>query len=647
MTQFRITAPNLAELYGKAGSVYADMPAFATRRAALNWEPVTFRDLYERGCALATSLIELGVGPRERIGLLGDNRFEWILADYAVQLCGAADVPRGRDVTDDEIRFIFRHAGVSVAFVETEQLQERLLRLRGELPELREIILLDPRGAAAQGTLRLEDLVARGRALREGGNRDVEARVAQVREDDLFTLIYTSGTTGEPKGVMLTHANMISQIDGIPLDMRCTDRALSILPVWHIFERVFEMLAISRGCCTYYSHVRTLGEDMENVQPTFMGSAPRMWENLHERILSRVEKAHPVRRALFHTAYFLSHHYQDSVFFLRGRSLDLRGRSLAENAALSVYHALRWLILLAPYGFFNAAVLEKLRMVVGGCLRASISGGGALPKEVDQFFNYIGIPVLEGYGMTETAPTISVRTPARLVIGTVGPLLPRTEVRIVCLETGRTLYPDRSRPDLGRGRKGEIAVQGPQVMKGYYRNPEATTRALRDGWMHTGDIGLITFNDCLKIVGRCKETIVLRSGENLEPAPIEMRLVQSPLIEHAVVVGQDCKHVFALIVPSLAGCAARGLKAGTLAELVSLEPVRVLLSQEIRELISERNGFKPHERIHGFELLPQPFQVGMELTGLFKIKRHVVTEKYRHEIEALIARAEPARRSRS
>lgn len=624
MEPLRATGRHLAELYAHAAELFGDLPAFATRREALSWDPVSFRELYERGLCLATALIDLGVEAREHVGLLGDNRFEWILADYGVQLCGAADVPRGRDVTDREIEYILEHAEARVSFVETRQLLKRIEPLRDKLPHLRTLILLEPVEKAPAGVLRLADLLARGAALRAEGDRRAEERIAGIRGEDLFTLIYTSGTTGVPKGVMLTHANMISQVQNIHMDIRCTDRVLSILPVWHVYERVFEMISISRGCCTYYTTPRHLAEDLANVEPTFMGSAPRLWENLHQRILKRAREAHPVRRALFHTAYFLAHHYKESVFFLTRRHIFLKPVHPLAEAAGMVFHALRWFLLLPWYGFFNAAVLEKLRLVVGGQFRASVSGGGALPREVDQFFNYLGIPVLEGYGLTETSPVIAVRTHERLVIGTVGILLPDTSVRIANPETGKILYPDESDPHLGRGRQGEIEVKGAQVMRGYYKDKEATDRAFHDGWFRTGDLGMITFNDCLRIVGRCKDTIVLSSGENLEPGPIEARLGQSNLIEHIMVVGQDRRFVTALIVPTQQAAAAFDESA-----------LHDAMAKEIRERVSTDKGFKAYELIRDFRILSDNFSVGDELTNLQKLKRHVVAEKHRELIDSM------------
>jgi len=553
-------------------------------------------------------------------------------------------VPRGRDVTDAEMSYIIDHARIRVAFVETEALQEQILRLKPSLPGLREIILLDPVGNTRPGVRALGDVVNLGAELRADGDRRAEKRMAGIKPDDLFTLIYTSGTTGRPKGVMLTHANMISQVETIPVEVVCTDRVLSILPVWHSYERVFEVLAIYRGACTYYSSVRHLAEDLKNVEPTFMGSAPRLWESLYQRIMKDVRSSHWMRQVLFHIAYFLGHYYQESVFYLTGNDLRLAHEPRWKRAFKLVGHAMRWLILLPWYGFFNAAVLERIRQSVGGSLKATVSGGGALPIEIDRFFNYVGIPVLEGYGLTETAPVLAVRTEAHVVTGTVGSMLPQTDVRIVDLESNEVLYPNPRRPHNGRGLRGEVQVRGPQVMKGYYREPELTNAVMKGGWFRTGDIGLMTFNDCLKILGRSKSTIVLRSGENLEPEPIEMRLNQSRYIDHCMVVGQDQKHISALIVPSIEGFRDVGMDARNTAELAEKPGVRDIIRTEIKKLISTSNGFKSHELIHEFEVVPETFEVGRELTNLFKLKRHVVEERYSKTIAAIYSQQEVSSR---
>lgn len=633
----RVITDNLALLYREAGSRYGELPAFAIRKKALDWQPVSFRELYEQGLNLATGLIDLGVRSKDHVGLFSDNRFEWILTDYAVQFCGAADVPRGRDVSDTELMYIIDHAGIKICFVETEALAKRLLMLRSKLPKLQEIVVMDPSAPALKGTIRLESIYMKGRDLRNAGNREAEKRIAAIKPDDLFTLIYTSGTTGTPKGVMLTHDNMMSQIRNLPGRHGPNDRILSVLPIWHVFERVIEMYTISFGGCTYYSSIQTLSDDMKNVEPTFMASAPRLWEKVHEKILTGVRRSHPVRQVLFHIAYFLAKQYKVSEYYITNKQIKLKPTPFWKRALLTPFHAIRWLIVLPWYGFFNAAVLERVRLGAGGSLAATISGGGALPAHIDKFFNYVGIPVLEGYGLTETSPVISVRSKLNLVLGTVGPPIRETEVRIICNNTGKTLYPDPAENAAGRGKTGEIWVKGPQVMKGYYRDEQLSKAALEDGWFRTGDLGMITHNDCLKIVGRSKSTIVLSSGENVEPEPLEMKLRQSRYIDQCMVVGQDQKFLGLLVVPEISAFRKNGSQPKDLTELTALPEARAVIQKEIRQLISSSTSFKRYEQIRDFRILPKPFVVDEELTNLFKIKRHVVNDKYRQVIGELFS----------
>ena len=430
---------------------------------------------------------------------------------------------------------------------------------------------------------------------------------------------------------------MASQIRNLPFELTPADRALSILPIWHSYERVFEVISIACGVDTYYTSLRHLGDDLRSVGPTIMVSAPRLWEGLHQRILSCVEKAPLPRRLLFHAARLTAHGVRRARSFFSGQEIDLHGRGKAHSALQAVRHALVWMLCILPSLLLDRLVLAKLRAVVGGRFRGTISGGGALPHHVDAFFNDIGIPVLEGYGLTESCPVLAVRTWSRLVIGTVGPAFPDTEVRIVDPLTGAILYPDPTFPYLGRGRRGEIHAKGPQIMRGYYKDPEGTARILRDGWLATGDLGIMTFNDCLKIVGRCKETIVLLGGENVEPLPIESCLLRSPLIDQCMVVGQDQKHLGVLIVPSLEGFASAGITVSDLSSLKGRPEADALLRSEIRQLVGAAAGFKPFERIASVEIIEKPFEVGEELTMTFKLKRHVIAEKYIKVITAMFA----------
>ncbi|MDO9152230.1 MAG: long-chain fatty acid--CoA ligase [Paludibacter sp.] len=636
---YRIQAENLAALFQKSAEKYNDLPAFATRESALQWTPITYKELYAQGLEVATGLIAMGVQARDHIGHFGDNRLEWILADCAVQLSGAADVPRGRDVTDAELEYIIEHAEIKFAFVETEELQNRLLDLKSKLPLLQQIVLLDPKANAKEGVKTLLEVKEMGAKLRKQNDRRVEERMAGIKPDDLFTLIYTSGTTGKPKGVMLTHANMVSQVKNLPGKHNMNDRILSVLPIWHVFERVVEMYTIGFGGCTFYSSIQNLGDDMRNIEPTFMASAPRLWEKLHERIIQNIKSSHPVRQILFHIAYFLSRHYTASVYYINNKNLKTQPEHWLKKVFLLPFHILRFVLIIPWYGFFNAAVLERIRLGAGGSLGATISGGGALPIHIDRFFNNVGIPVLEGYGMTESSPVISVRAFENLVVGTVGPALPETEIQIVDIETGDVLFPNIKKAHNGRGVRGEIWVKGPQVMKGYFKDAELTNKTIVDGWLRTGDLGMMTHNDCLKILGRSKSTIVLLSGENVEPEPIEMSLQQSEYIEHCMVVGQDKKFIGVIIVPSVLKFRQEGFKVKTVAELVDNNDVQKIIRAEIKRLNSSQNGFRHFEQVKDFRMLNESFEVGNELTNLFKIKRHIVEKKYNDVINDLFKTA--------
>ncbi|GAB4165353.1 MAG: long-chain fatty acid--CoA ligase [Terrimicrobiaceae bacterium] len=630
----RIHCENLARLYQSAAGRFGGLPAFATRHSGGDYEAVSFAQLYEKGLDLATALIHLGLQAREHVGLIADNRLEWILCDYGVLLAGAADVPRGTDVTEAEIVYILGHSDARFVIVENDSCLAKVWRARARLGGIEHIIVMAPKAPLPVPHRReakvhsLDELLNRGRQLRSAGDRQAEERIAGVRPDDLFTIIYTSGTTGTPKGVPLTHANMASQIRNLPFSLYQGERALSILPVWHSYERVFEMVAISMGVGTYYTSIRTIGEDLKKVRPHVMASAPRLWENLYLKLLGRIQSGPAIRRGLFSMACSASLAVTRARRFFAGQELDTTGRGVVENIRLGIRRAIALIFLSVPARLLDKVVLSKVRQAAGfSDFRGTISGGGALQPHVDEFFNAIGIPVLEGYGLTETSPVLAVRTWDHLVIGTVGPMYPETEVRIVDLNTGDILFPSNRR-GRGRGLRGEIHVKGPQVMGGYYKDPEATGRVLKDGWFNTGDIGMVTFNDCLKILGRSKDTIVLLNGENVEPVPIEAKLASSPLIDQCMVTGQDAKALGALIVPAMDGLKAAGCRVAYMVDAAGDARVKELIEAEIRRLVGPHTGFKPYERIVDFRLLPKPFEVGHELTNTLKLKRHVINDAY-------------------
>ncbi len=636
---------DLTQLLRATVERHGTRPAFARRGSGKEFLAVTYEELYERVLALGTALIQhCGLAPREHVGLIADNRLEWIIADLAVICAGAADVPRGADATDGDLEYILPHAGARIVFLENSALLSRVLAAHDRYPGVEHWILMSGSAPDHADFHAFDELLDLGRRLRKDGDRTMEERMAGVRPEDLFTLIYTSGTTGAPKGVMLSHDNVMSQVRNLPLALTSTDRMLSILPIWHIFERALEIASIAGGACTYYTNVRNIRDDLRTVRPTVLGSAPRLWENLYNAILQKVSEGRPVQRMLFHAAYRTAQRFYAAVRRLRGTALRLQG---GEGWGLRLLRragsVVTILVFAIPYFVLDRIVLKKIRAVTGGVMRGSLSGGGALPEHIDRFFNDIGIPVLEGYGLTETSPILSMRTFDHLVIGTAGDVFPGTDLRLVDLKTGEVVFETGSPNVRTIGAPGEIHARGPQVMQGYYRNPEATRRVLDgDGWFNTGDIGLMTANGCLKIIGRSKETIVLSGGENVEPVPVENTLQQSPYIDQCMLIGQDRKYLAALIVPSAA--ALEEFQCVDLAEAAENAALKQRIGVEIRGLVNAEHGFKSFERVADFVILPVPFRVGEELTAKMSLRRHVITERYASLIEQVYARREVSRR---
>lgn len=639
-------ANNLAQVYREAAEQYSDIPAFYYKNAQKNYQALSFKELYENGTALAEALIDLGVKARENIAVLADNRVEWIIQDAAVMLSGAANVPRGSDITDSEIVYILNHCEAKIVFIENDKVYEKFKNNKSQIKSIKTVILMDPvtklkTGAEIQ---LMSDLLAKGKELRSKGKKETEKRMEGIKPEDLFTMIYTSGTTGQPKGVMLMHSNMMHQLEHVVASLliaKKDDRILSILPIWHIFERVVEYFAIANGVPTYYTKVTDLRNDIQKAKPTFMASAPRVWESIYNGIYARVndpKQTSPLNRALFKAAIFFSHKYNRYIRFLKGQEVDYTGRGIVESS-LRGLHSILFLPLVAPLAWlFDLLVLSKLRTSTGGHLKATLSGGGALQKHVDQFFNDIGITVLEGYGMTETCPVISVRTFKRPIMGSVGDIVPMTELQIRD-DSGKVLtHIDHKQRLLSGsiGIKGVVHIKGPQVMKGYFKNPEASAKAVVDGWMNTGDIGMINYKKSLTLTGRAKDTIVLLGGENVEPVPIENKIDESPFIRQSMVIGQDQKVLGAIIVPDFDALTPwakeNGITEVAPDALVQNPKVIDFYKKEVKAYNSVKTGFKNFEQVQYVLLTSKSFEVGDELTNLLKMKRHVITEKYKNKI---------------
>jgi len=603
-----------------------------------------------RACALG--LRASGVSEGEHVAFFCNNRHEWSVIDFALMAIGAVSVPRAADTPAKEAQFICDHAEATALVVESVADLRDLAAGRdaGWVRGFRLLILVEdfaPETVAseADAPVPLSDFPAHSyRGLLEKGEAALaenpgrfEELVARRVPEEVVSIIYTSGTTGNPKGVVLSHRNFLQNVAAntprIGLDAERGDTTLVLLPPWHVFERAFEYCALSQGATFVFSSLKTFSADLERERPTVLVSVPRLWESIYEKLGKNLAAQPRARRVLFYRLVNLERRFLLSRGYLRGAYLSYRERGTLEKAAGWLYHVGRAGLLL-PVHLAARALFKPIRMKVGGRLRSAISGGGALPPHLDSFFNTVGIPLLNAYGMTECAPGILSRTFARNTIGATGTPFANTDVRVI-RDDGRAA---------GIGEKGILFVRGPQVMRGYYRNEEATAAVLdADGWLDTGDLAVCSENGDYVLVGRAKDTIVLAGGENVEPEPIEDKLKESTLIDYAVVLGQDEKSLAALLALNEEELARLAKEQNVPLEEVApgggadtLHP-RLLetLRREVRQLVSRETGFKPFERITHIIPVRTPFSIGKELTQTLKVKRRYVEERYRELIEKI------------
>jgi long-chain acyl-CoA synthetase len=621
----------LCAMFRNTVALHGDRPAFKTKVGDL-FQAVTYKEVEERAVCLATAIARRGVEYQDHVGLIADNRLEWILSDLAIILAGACDVPRGCDTTLPELTYILNHSDATAVFVENGTQLDKVLSIPDLAQRLRFIAVMDPAfpGSTHPKVVTVASLLEEGRRLVAGGDRIIQERSERVGPDDIATIIYTSGTTGEPKGVVLLHRNIMHNVRIVPdlIGITKEDRFLSILPPWHIFERTVEYVVISTGASTAYTSIRTFAQDMTIEKPTYLASVPRIWEGIYFKVMAQVAKEKPVRQRMFDFLMTSSRDWVRASRVLSDEDAVFTPQSPWERFSAKVRALWTMLALFLPYRVAQGK-FAAIRQKTGGCLKAAVSGGGALPPYVDDFFAAVGITLLEGYGLTETSPVVAARFPGRRVMGTVGPPIAETEVKVV----------DENNQALGPGGKGIIKVRGELVMKGYYKREDLTSQVLdADGWLDTGDIGIFTARGELAIRGRAKETIVLLGGENVEPNPIEDKITESRFISQAMVVGQDRKALGALLVPDAEAVREHFRSHGQPlpdGNLAAMPQVAELLKAEVARLITAQAGFRPFEKIGRVRIMEQEFKVGDEMTQTMKKRRNYIAEKYAREIEAL------------
>ena len=621
----------MIDVFNNSFKLYPDRLALRWREGSI-FQEMTYHELEKKATAYAAGLVSIGVKYKQHIGLIADVSYQWTLSDVAIQLAGAVDVPRGTDSNGDELGYIISHAGCKIVLVsdvkEIEKINKGLKKKRFTVTKY---VVLDNNVPKKYGrkAIAMQDVIEKGeKALEKKSSKEAKElakRAKQIKPDNLATIIYTSGTTGEPKGVMTSHGNLAFQMNLLPklTNAGPDDRGLTLLPPWHIFGRIAEYLFLSVGCSITYTDIKNIGDDMRNLKPTYVPAVPRIWEGVYNKIISNVRKSG--KEGIFNFFKGIALKYLSYKKVIDNTEVLYEKPNPLFTPVRKLVSLVMMLLILPLKKLGDVLVFKKVLAATGGELKASISGGGALPGYVDDFFAAIGVTILEGYGMTETSPIISVRLPERVVQGTVGPIVEQTEYRLIDLE-GNDVTDQL-------GAKGTLHIRGPQVMQGYYKNPKKTAEVLtKDGWMNTGDIVRINTNGEISIVGRSKDTIVLVGGENIEPTPIEEKLKESQYIDHVMAVGQDQKTLGALIVPNEEELArfvkANNLSGDSLKDWLELAEVNKLYKSEIARLISNDTGFKNFEKITDFRLLTKPFEKGDELNNTLKVKRHVVNEKY-------------------
>lgn len=626
---------SLPEIWPLASERFGDVVALRNPHAKPE-VAITYTQLAEQMRLFAAGLQALGVKVGDRISLISDNSPRWFIADQGIMTAGAVDAVRSSQAEKEELLFIIANSGSTAIVVEDLKTLKKLQDRLKDLP-IQVVILLSDEAPPTDETLKVLNFAQ----LLEIGKNHNFVPVKQNR-DALATLIYTSGTTGKPKGVMLSYNNLMHQVLTFRTVVQPTpgDIVLSILPSWHSYERTVEYYLLSQGCTQVYTNLRSVKADLRQFKPNYMVGVPRLWESIYEGVQKQFREQPAKKQRLINFLLSNSEKYIKARRVAQGLSLNNLHASAVERLAAKIQAS----ALLPLHALGERLVYAKVREATGGQVKQMISGGGALPRHIDNFFEIIGVQILQGYGLTETSPVTHVRRPWRNLIGASGQPLPATEAKIVDPETKAPLPVEK---------RGLVLLRGPQIMQGYYQNPEATAKAIdAEGWFDSGDLGWLTPEYDLVLTGRAKDTIVLTNGENIEPQPIEDVCLRSPYIDQIMLVGQDQRSLGALIVPNVEAlekwAESQNLTLDTQNDSVASSPtqkidlesrmIQDLFRQELNREVQNRPGYRPDDRIGTFRLILEPFSIENGLmTQTLKVRRHVVTERYRDIIDGMFA----------
>ncbi len=579
-------------------------------------ERFTYEELADNISNAADAFSQIGLEPDDVVALFAENSPRWLIADQALMRLGASDAVRGATAPPSELRYILEDSNSVGLIVQNSEVWEKLSLDEKQINNLKFVIQLE--GKACDGVFEWESFLKKGL---NKVNVSKQENIIDRKKTRIATILYTSGTTGKPKGVPLTHSNLLHQIRSLACIANPSpgEPVLSVLPIWHSYERSAEYYFFSCGCTQNYTSIRYLKEDLPRVKPIVMATVPRLWESIKLGFEDAVEKFPKFRKTLIKSAISNSKAYKLAL-----RKLNL----LTIDSVSSLDQIISFIEILLRFPMHRISSIylwpRILTKICGGKLRFPISGGGAIAPHIDSFFEALGVELLVGYGLTETSPVLTCRRPWRNIRGSAGQPLPETEIKIVDPETFQT---QKLR------QKGLVFARGPQIMSGYLGKQSESKKVLdSNGWFNTGDLGMLLADGSLILTGRAKDTIVLSSGENIEPGPLEEALIASPLVEQAFLLGQDQKQLAALIVPRIdylkEWLAGRGVPSQIVLGLCSENSELIqVLRMEMNKILENRLGSRREERLFSIALV-EPFTIenGL-LTQTLKQKREKIIQR--------------------
>jgi len=595
-----MTATTLTQMFLNTVKEYGSKTALMTKVAG-QYQGFSYQEFGERVKNIALGLASLGIKTGDRIALLSENRPEWAISDLAILSLGMINVPIYPSLIPKQIEYILNDSEAKVIITSKPDQTGKIVAILNDLPVLKYIIYIEPPDATTRKMLSFSDVAEKGQKFDKENSNFYMNTVATIKANDPCGIIYTSGTTGNPKGVVLTHNNILSNVKGgvATLKIGPDDTFLSFLPLCHVFERMAgHFCPLSVGATIAYAEsIDTVAQNLGEVKPTIMTSVPRFFEKMYNRVLENAAAGGAAKKKIFNWALKTGEKYS-----------KVQDKNKV-GGFLKFKHNLA-----------TKLVFSKLQERFGGRLRFFVSGGAPLSKEIGEFFYAAGIKILEGYGLTESSPVIAANLEEKFKFGTVGPALKAGGVEIKIAEDG------------------EVLTRGPHVMKEYYKKPAETKEVIdEDGWLHTGDIGFLDEDGFLTITDRKKNIIVTSGGKNIAPAPIENSMLTSPLIEQILIIGDKRKFISALIVPNFEMiknyAEENNIQYQNEKELVQNQKINQLISNEINRLSAD---LARYEQIKAFRLLPNMFTIEEgELTPTLKIKRKVVEQKYAELVESM------------